>query len=260
MVNVDTVYQKVLKLANKEQRGYITPQEFNLMADKAQLEIFNSYFHDNKTAHYKPKNDSNYSDEMSVLLEKLQTFKAETTGSTLAAGTNTVNFGSLQIPIYKLDSIILNYTPSISVHTAYRSDGTRDNGLDGPMSTAKAEELTVKEAYYAERNALTKATTRNPTFVREGGKILKLYPQPPSGTTVTFHYWRKPTTPSWAYVIVNGKPFYNYNNSVNFEIHISEEENLVMRILALCGIIIEDYQLAQLSMADAENTLNKQND
>ena len=46
MVNIDTVYQKVLVLSNKEQRGYITPQEFNLLADKAQLEIFNSYFHD----------------------------------------------------------------------------------------------------------------------------------------------------------------------------------------------------------------------
>ena len=38
-VNIDNVYQKVLALANKEQRGYITPQEFNLFADKAQNEI-----------------------------------------------------------------------------------------------------------------------------------------------------------------------------------------------------------------------------
>ena len=29
-VNIDTVYQRVLAIANKEQRGYITPQEFNL--------------------------------------------------------------------------------------------------------------------------------------------------------------------------------------------------------------------------------------
>ena len=40
MVRVDNVYQKVLALANKEQRGYITPQEFNLFADLAQMEIF----------------------------------------------------------------------------------------------------------------------------------------------------------------------------------------------------------------------------
>ena len=44
MVNINSVYQKVLALANKEQRGYITPQEFNLFADKAQLEIFENYF------------------------------------------------------------------------------------------------------------------------------------------------------------------------------------------------------------------------
>ena len=46
MVNVDTVYQRVLALANKEQRGYITPQEFNLFADQAQMEIFEQYFYD----------------------------------------------------------------------------------------------------------------------------------------------------------------------------------------------------------------------
>ena len=53
MINIDTVYQKVLALANKEQRGYVTPQEFNLLARKAQLEIFDSYFHDIKTAYHK---------------------------------------------------------------------------------------------------------------------------------------------------------------------------------------------------------------
>jgi len=46
MVNIDTVYQKVLAFANKEQRGYVTPQEFNLLANQAQLIIFEQYFHD----------------------------------------------------------------------------------------------------------------------------------------------------------------------------------------------------------------------
>ena len=44
MVNVDTVYQRVLAIANKEQRGYITPLEFNLLANQAQLSIFENYF------------------------------------------------------------------------------------------------------------------------------------------------------------------------------------------------------------------------
>ena len=56
MININSVYQKVLALANKEQRGYITPQEFNLLADKAQSEIFENYFHNIKMSEVKPKN------------------------------------------------------------------------------------------------------------------------------------------------------------------------------------------------------------
>ena len=44
MVNINNVYQKVLALANKEQRGYITPQEFNLFANQVQFDIFEDYF------------------------------------------------------------------------------------------------------------------------------------------------------------------------------------------------------------------------
>ena len=46
MVRIDDVYQKVLAIANKEQRGYITPQEVNLFADHAQMSIFEQYFYD----------------------------------------------------------------------------------------------------------------------------------------------------------------------------------------------------------------------
>ena len=65
MVNVNTVYQKVLALANKEQRGYITPQEFNLLANQAQLEIFEQYFNDmNNYASRVPGNKDEYSDPL----------------------------------------------------------------------------------------------------------------------------------------------------------------------------------------------------
>ena len=46
MISIDTVYQRVLALANKEQRGYITPLEYNLHANQAQQLIFEQYFYD----------------------------------------------------------------------------------------------------------------------------------------------------------------------------------------------------------------------
>ena len=71
VANIDTVYQRVLALANKEQRGYITPQEFNLLAGKAQNDIFEMYFHDYKTALLSPGNQSKSADDIEMLREKI---------------------------------------------------------------------------------------------------------------------------------------------------------------------------------------------
>ena len=75
MVSIDTVYQKVLAIANKEQRGYITPQEFNLFADQAQKDIFEQYFYDINQFNRVPGNDTEYSDMLRLLDEKLSIFK-----------------------------------------------------------------------------------------------------------------------------------------------------------------------------------------
>ena len=61
MISVDTVYQRVLALANKEQRGYITPQEFNLLANQAQMEIFEQYFYDIAQYNKVSGNDAEFS-------------------------------------------------------------------------------------------------------------------------------------------------------------------------------------------------------
>jgi hypothetical protein len=45
-INVNNVYQTVLLILNKEQRGYMTPDEFNKTATQVQLDIFEQYFND----------------------------------------------------------------------------------------------------------------------------------------------------------------------------------------------------------------------
>ena len=57
-VNVNTVYKTVLYILNKEQRGYITPDEFNNIATQVQLDIFNSYFPDADQANRKNQNNT----------------------------------------------------------------------------------------------------------------------------------------------------------------------------------------------------------
>lgn len=73
-ISVDTIYQRVLAIANKEQRGYITPQEFNLFANQAQLEIFDQYFYDINQFGRLHGNDTEYSDMLNVINEKISPF------------------------------------------------------------------------------------------------------------------------------------------------------------------------------------------
>ena len=74
-VNINTVYQRVLAIANKEQNGYITPQEFNTFANQAQMEIFEQYFYDINQFSRLHGNDTEYSDMLNVLHEKLVPFQ-----------------------------------------------------------------------------------------------------------------------------------------------------------------------------------------
>ena len=233
MVNIDTVYQKVLALANREQRGYITPQEFNLIADKAQLDILDGYFHDIKMAHLKPKNQTGFSDELEIAAEKLQPFTSSTTIE------NTGNDSTLTLPtdLYRID-------------TVYRAEG-------------EITELSKREVLLTENNPLTKATTNRTVYVREASDTIKLYPTP-AGTpnspiSFEIQYFKKPVTPKWGYVVVNEKALYNSSTSTNFELHVSEEEGLVVRILELAGVVINRPDLSQAAMIDKQMTKQEQN-
>ena len=74
-INVNTVYQTVLLILNKEQRGYMTPVEFNKIGGQVQLEIFETYFESLNQQLRVPQADVDYSDRIMNLDEKISIFK-----------------------------------------------------------------------------------------------------------------------------------------------------------------------------------------
>ena len=60
-ISVNTVYQTVLYILNKEQRGYAPPDEFNSIGAQVQLEIFNSYFPDGNQVNRQNQRNTNNS-------------------------------------------------------------------------------------------------------------------------------------------------------------------------------------------------------
>ena len=233
VINIDTVYQKVLAIANKEQRGYITPQEFNLMADKAQMEIFNNYFHDVKTAVMKSKNDFNFADELEMLDQKISAFKRSTEITCEAEATSSILPNAYFIDTIRKKDTNIVYT-----------------------------KLNKKEIRYAESNPLTKATTTRPTYVRKASGSIDIYPKLTEQTVLVCDYYAQPAKPKWGYVVIKGRALFNAANPTtqNFSLHKSEEENLVNRILQLAGVIIQKPGLVEIGMQEKASAKQEQND
>lgn len=249
-VIVDNVYQKVLALANKEQRGYITPQEFNLLADRAQNEIFQNYFHAIKMSVRKPNNQADYADTLEMIEEKLQPFYQTDSSQS----TSNATF-----------SLPANAAKLISIQAISSARGT---GL-------KLTQLNKSEVEYTENNPLTKATLARSVFVRETNGNVTIFPAPSTATynvdtsvpadgvldaeSFQVNFYRLPSAPNWGYVVSNEEALYNSNASTHFELHASEEENLVSRILMLAGVTIQKPEVQQAGATDINLTRQQQN-
>ena len=217
MVNVDTVYQRVLTIANKEQRGYITPLEFNLLANQAQLAIFEDYFSQKNQAVMMPGNETEYSDIIKTLNEKISIFK---THENL---TKSGSFFIHPVDMHKLG-------------TVWYSESGIQYGVE-------LQEINYDELIDINKSPLTSPTQAHPIYIRrEEG--LEVFPTGSwSNNKIIASYTRKPLEAKWGYVVTNEQALYNASSSINFELHPSEETILVTKILGLAGIVMQKQDL-----------------
>jgi len=215
-INVDAVYKTVLLILNQQQRGYMTPDEFNKVGTQVQLNIFEKYEDDLNQQYRVPQNDTEYANRVKNIEQKLQFFQR--TGATAYVGPH---FTLTPTDIYRLGSVYYN-----------------------------GEELTQ----YSQRNEitqlllspLTKPTTDFPVYLYEQD-LLYLYPTIIQ-TGVTISYLKTPADINWGYSVgALGQFLYNSAGSVNFELSVTEQTNVVTRILAYAGVIINDPTIIQVA-------------
>jgi hypothetical protein len=218
-ISINTVYQRVLAILNKEQRGYLTPVEFNLFANQAQLDIFEQYFYDLNQFSRLPGNSTEYSDMVDILEEKISAFEKT------AQPTYSANYFAEPTDLYRLGTVIYN--------------------------GSEAEHINKNEYLYITSSPLSKPTNDFPIYTRDSGGI-KIYAaaELTSTTGVTFQYVKKPTEAEWKYTVVNGEALYLATGTVDFELHESEETDLVIKILQLAGVSIKDPSIYQVGTAE----------
>jgi hypothetical protein len=225
-INIDTVYQRVLAIANKEQRGYITPQEFNLFANQAQMDIFEQYFYDINQFDRRNANDTEYSNMISLLEEKISPFEKYRVTMSAVSGNQL----TLPTDVYRLGTVF--YAPT----------GLYD---------VEVQQINKKELVYMERSPLAQPSGDYPVYTRKTNTTIKVFPSSPPSTytvnNVTCNYVAKPADIVWGYETVGGSALYNSATTTHPELHESEETLLVLKILALAGVSIEDPQLYQIA-------------
>jgi hypothetical protein len=241
-IPIDRVYQKVLALANKEQRGYITPQEFNLFADQAQQDIFNQYFYDIERYSRGRDNDIDYADKLANLESKISVFEVYDE-EVSASASGEVALQSLGI--YKLGVVTVKYS--------------------NKPRPKEAERLTAKELNQYKNGRLTRENSlAGPYYVEYYSSVQKehfinIWPNQDTYTSLTIpidsvkvSFIQNITPPQWTYSIVGTNALYNPGdqNFRNFQLHASEESLLVSKILQLAGVSIKDYQLTQAAVQE----------
>jgi len=210
-INVNTVYQTVLLILNKEQRGYMTPTEFNSMGTQVQLEIFEKYFEDLNQQLRVPQTNTDYGNRVENIDNKMSIFK--TSGSCVYNVS-----GYFTLP--NIDEYGLTYVP-------------------------------------VQTTNLTKPSKDFPVYLLEGNKITI----EPSDITsdISIDFIRKPKNVHWGFTvgergqyIYDKTPYSATGGSQDFELHPSEQTDLVIKILLYAGIVIRDPQIVQTAAAQIQ--------
>ena len=247
-VSIDQVYQTVLALANKEQRGYITPQEFNLYADYAQMSIFEQYFYDLGQFQRRRGTGHEYADIVSNIEEKLNLFKKYNAPLTIT-NNGIINLDTYLLDLYRLGNININYM--------------------NPDKTVSVEELSLQQHAIYARGSLTSASKSFPIFKKyqDGNStFIRIYPSPVDVGAKHFNvltkasYICKPAKPNWTYIVVDEKPLYNptANDHKDFSLHASEKNELIVKILQLAGVTIKDGNLVQAAAQEEVKNIQQE--
>jgi len=230
---INQVYTTVLAIINKDNRGYVSPLEFNLYAELAQMSLFEELFHKYSKSIVKQNArmyHSEYSDIPKHIREVIDVFTNECKLSqnlvSLLWYPNTTDF-------YRL--IKIDYLQK------------------------ELEEISKLEVNRVLNNNLIAPTLQYPAHISLSGGY-RLYPETIDGKYCNVTYIRKPKQPKWTYQVVGGNPLFNptATDYQDFEFPESMFNDLVVKILGYAGVEIREADIIQVSQGMEVNNNNQE--
>tara|TARA_Y100001938_G_C8080366_1_gene428657 strand:- start:1352 stop:2392 length:1041 start_codon:yes stop_codon:yes gene_type:complete len=184
-INVNKVYKSVLSILNKEQRGYLTPAEFNNLARQAQLELVDKLFYQyNKFLNIENVNRTNegYADLAQKIEEQIDIHFAQSTisSNTLVIGPGGVN------DLYKTIGV-------------YRTSKNSDLNGQNILFETEVEKVEKSKAVYLNSSPLTAPSKDFPVYYQNHATIITI-PADANATEV-IRYIKRPANPRFGYTL-----------------------------------------------------------
>jgi hypothetical protein len=146
---------------------------------------------------------------------------------------------------------ISNYKLYASVYKLFETINTESPIDETESRYTIVENITKKEARLFENSLLAKATNSRPTYIMDGVKNnITLFGRTP--TLINVDYITSPKQAKWTYVVVDNKALHNSTaeDKQDFQLHASEETDLVLKILTLAGFTLKDPNLYQAAASE----------
>lgn len=219
---INDVRNTVLSIISKDNRGYVTPEEFNLFAKQAQLEIFEQYIYSYSNSIVKQNArmfGEGYTDVPKNIGEVIDEF------SVLGSLSYSVPYFLPPVDYYYLERVMYN--------------------------NIEVEKVSQRKISALLNSNLTAPDVSYPVYtLQETGLIV--YPTTIL-TNVTAQYIRYPKDPVWTYnSITAGQPVFNPSNAFyqDFELPLSDFAGLVVKILQYAGVSIREMEVVQAAKSE----------
>ena len=234
-ISVNAVYRTVLSIMNKEGRGYLTPDQFNKIGAQVQLDLLEKSFFDYNRAMNRKKSfvvNDEYGDLPRNIKEKIDILSKEATLS-ISNGSST-----LPVDLYRIINITSG-SRTINLQEVKKSELTY---INASKLTKPSLDYPVYYLESSSSNTTNQETVSNVT-INTNIKFL-----PTTLTSAQIDYVKIPQEPKWSFTRTNNNAYeFQPASAYNFELHQSEQVNLVIKILAHAGVIVKDPTLIQMA-------------
>lgn len=226
MASVQRVYEAVKDIANKDQRGFITPAIFNEFASVAQMNVFNRLFDDitmgNRLRRAQLDGPRQFARSKKTQ-EDLSTFVKKATLSVVAGLTDKPSDFARVISIQNSSGA----TPIQLVYNTDHIDRITNSDLSVPSTAAPV-------ALIADQIEILPVTISS---------VILRYYKLPQGVVPTTGA-KTSASPKYGYTsAVAGVELYSAANSVDFELPEQYFADLVQEILVLVGVNLRDQDV-----------------